>query len=440
MRSGLKERIQGLLPEGAVVFAGATIVGMLTGAGTFFLRRGIAWMGDMLSVPLHPGGLNWIFIVYAVIAILGAVFYQKAVGENLADGTSQLRSRLADGNFKFRRNHLFSPLMGCLVTIGFGASAGAEGPCAFSGAAIGDRVARLMKFSPSATRILFGCGAAAGIAGIFKSPLGGVFFAIEVLRMEMSVIGMVSLTCASLSAFGVAYVLGGYTWNVRILTDMHFIPDHFGWIALLGIVCGFYSIYYSYTLSLASRFLRMLGNVWLRGALCGLGLGIVIMMFSAMFGEGYDVVSNIVNGVYYRLVEYGPFFRDLPRLPLLLGIITAMLLLKGAVVGAVNSGGGVAGEFVPAIFAGCLLGFMFASVSNIYGIGLPIENFALIGTAAVMAGTIKAPLMAIFIAAEVSDRYGFILGFMLAAGISYGIVMVHSLLISTRKARATRRE
>ncbi len=397
MRSGLKERIQGLLPEGAVVFAGATIVGMLTGAGTFFLRRGIAWMGDMLSVPLHPGGLNWIFIVYAVIAILGAVFYQKAVGENLADGTSQLRSRLADGNFKFRRNHLFSPLMGCLVTIGFGASAGAEGPCAFSGAAIGDRVARLMKFSPSATRILFGCGAAAGIAGIFKSPLGGVFFAIEVLRMEMSVIGMVSLTCASLSAFGVAYVLGGYTWNVRILTDMHFIPDHFGWIALLGIVCGFYSIYYSYTLSLASRFLRM-------------------------------------------LVEFGPFFRDLPRLPLLLGIITAMLLLKGAVVGAVNSGGGVAGEFVPAIFAGCLLGFMFASVSNIYGIGLPIENFALIGTAAVMAGTIKAPLMAIFIAAEVSDRYGFILGFMLAAGISYGIVMVHSLLISTRKARATRRE
>ena len=131
---------------------------------------------------------------------------------------------------------------------------------------------------------------------------------------------------------------------------------------LLGIVCGFYSIYYSYTLSLASRFLRMLGNVWLRGALCGLGLGIVIMMFPAMFGEGYDVVSNIVNGVYYRLVEYGPFFRDLPRLPLLLGIITAMLLLKGAVVGAVNSGGGVAGEFVPAIFAGCLLGFMFASV------------------------------------------------------------------------------
>lgn len=184
MRSGLKERIQGLLPEGAVVFAGATIVGMLTGAGTFFLRRGIAWMGDMLSVPLHPGGLNWIFIVYAVIAILGAVFYQKAVGENLADGTSQLRSRLADGNFKFRRNHLFSPLMGCLVTIGFGASAGAEGPCAFSGAAIGDRVARLMKFSPSATRILFGCGAAAGIAGIFKSPLGGVFLPLRFLEWK----------------------------------------------------------------------------------------------------------------------------------------------------------------------------------------------------------------------------------------------------------------
>lgn len=421
------ERYKVFLPESYIVVFAAIIVGLLAGLGTFFLRSGMEWIARTMSVTLRISHGNYVFIGYALLAIFGAVLYQKIIGQNLANGTAQLKQRLSSGHIKFRNNHLFSPLIGCLITVGFGGSAGGEGPCAFSGAAIGERIARVFNLDHAAALILFGCGAAAGIAGIFKSPLGGVFFAVEVLRIELSLIGIVSVTCASLSAFAIAYVLGGYTWNVRILTDMQFIPEHFGWIALLGLACGVYSIYYSYTYELASKFFKGLKNVWIRALVCGLGLGVVIFLFPAMFGEGYDVVSNIVNGIYYKLVEYGPFFSDLPKLPVLLAIVAGMLLLKGAVVGAVNNGGGVAGEFVPAIFAGCLLGFFFASVGNICGLNLPIENFALIGTAAVMAGTIKAPLMSIFIAAEVSDCYGFLLGFMLAAGIAYAVVEFNGL-------------
>lgn len=208
---------------------------------------------------------------------------------------------------------------------------------------------------------------------------------------------------------------------------MQFIPEHFGWIALLGLACGIYSIYYTYTHDLAAKWILRVKNVWVRAAVCASALGLIICIFPAMFGEGYDIVSNLVNGIEYRLLEYGPFFTDLPNLSVLLIIISVMLLLKGGIVGAVNNGGGVAGEYVPTIFAGSLLGFLFASLGNMYGLNLSVDNFALIGTAAVMAGTTKAPLMAIFIAAEVSDRYGFLLGFMLAAGIAYAVVGLHGL-------------
>lgn len=416
-------------PHAATIISVAMLAGIIAGIGTFFLRKGMAWILTMSENVLVADRLNWWFLLLLFISIFGAVFYQKMVGEDLSDSTGQIRMRLQRGDFTFRGNHLFSPLVGCLITMGFGASAGAEGPCAFSGAAIGSRLAKAFKMSPKDIYILFGCGAAAGIAGIFKSPIGGLFFAIEVLRMEMTVIGIVSATIACLGAFSSAYVLEGYTWNIMVPVDMQFIPEHFGWIALLGAVCGIYSIYYCKTNEIAGNFFKGIRNVWIRAGICALGLGVMIMLLPAMFGEGYDIVTDMVNGIDDTLVKYGPFYSADIRENILIMAVVIMLLLKGAAVGAVNNGGGVAGEFVPTIFAGALLGYLFATVANHCGLNLPVENFVLTGTAAVMAGTIKAPLMSIFIAAEVSDRYGFLLGFVLAASLSYIISKFHSVYV-----------
>lgn len=408
-------------PKGATMICVSILVGILAGIGTFFLRRGLDWTLEMCDLLLDGSRLNPWFLMLLFISIFGAVAYQRMIGENLADSTGQIKERLKRGDFKFRANHLFSPLVGCLITIGFGASAGAEGPCAYSGAAVGSRMARLFKMTPKEIYILFGCGAAAGIAGIFKSPIGGLFFAIEVLRMELTVLGVVSAAFACLGAFSIAYVLEGYTWNIMVPADMQFVPAHFGWIALLGVVCGIYSIYYNKTNALATSFFKGINNIWIRAAVCAVGMGVMVMLLPAMYGEGYDIVTDLVNGIDRTLVKYGPFYAESVKTGILLVAVAVMLLLKGAAVGAANSGGGVAGEFVPTIFAGGLLGYLFATIANIYGLHLPVENFVLIATAAVMAGVVKAPLMSVFIAAEVSDRYGFMLAFVLAAGISYAI-------------------
>lgn len=416
----IKNNLLGLLSEKSRVVTAAVFVGTMAGFATFLLKEGISRLGHLLTSHFAETHANYLFLLYPVIAILLATLYQVCIRENLAHGTEQLKHRLSTDNYRMKRNMIVSPLLGCLITVGLGGSAGAEGPSAFSGAAIGDRTARWFKLSPYTTRILFGCGAAAGIAGIFKSPIGGVMFAIEILRMELSVLGLLAVTCASLTAFSVSYILSGFTWNVTLIHHQAFIPGHMWWIALLGIICGVYSLYYDATQKMAGKWLQHVSNKWVRALLCGCGLAIIIFMLPSMFGEGYDVVAHVVNGDKTPLLIYSPFYKDALHMPFLLTGVIAVLLLKGAAVGATNSGGGVAGEFAPTIFAGCLMGFLFAcTVNYLFGADLLPEDFALIGTAAVMAGTLRAPVMAIFIAAEISNRYNFILAFIAAAALSF---------------------
>ncbi|MBD5303128.1 MAG: chloride channel protein [Bacteroides sp.] len=423
----------GLIPESAVIVTAAALAGVLAGLGTFFLHSGLGLLSTWLHTPLEISDFNYQFLLYVPIGIFGAVLYQRSLGENLSGSTGIIKNVLKSGNLNLRDNYCYSPLVGCLMTVGMGGSAGAEGPCALSGAALGGKVGSWFKLSPQAKRLIFGCGAAAGIAGIFKSPVGGFFFAVEVLQLEMTVLGMMACITSTLMAFAVAYVLGGFEWNIEILPDLQFIPAHFGWIALLGVVCGFYSIYYSYMQDWAAKIFRNIKQRWVSALLSSLGVGLVVFMLPAMFGEGYGLVSDMLNGIDGTLLDYSPYHNDVGKEWVIFAIIGAILLLKGAVVGAVNNGGGVAGEYVPTIFAGCLLGYLFATSCNMLGTDLPVENFALIGTAAAMAGIIKAPLMSTFIAAEVSDRYSFMLAFVFASAISFSIVRFHAILRNRKR-------
>lgn len=420
------------IPVSAVIVIAAAVAGSLAGLGAFLLHGWLHLLSGWLHKPLEIAGFNSQFLIYVPLGMLVAVAYQKWLKEDLQGSTGIIKGILKSNNLNLRRNYCYSPLLGCGITVGMGASAGAEGPCALAGAAFGSQAGKWFNLSPEARRLVFGCGAAAGIAGIFKSPVGGFFFAVEVLGLEMSVLGMMACISATLMAFAVAYVLGGFQWNIQILPDLQFIPDHFGWIALLGVVAGFYSIYYSYTQELAARFFRKMKNRWASAAIAGVGIGLIVFLLPAMFGEGYGLVSDVLNGIDKTLLAYAPYYNDNSRIWLVFGIIGAMLLIKGAAVGAVNNSGGIAGEYVPTIFAGCLLGYVFATFCNMHGVDLPVENFALIATAATMAGIIKAPLMSTFIAAEVSDRYSFLLAFMLASAISFSIVKFHEILRARR--------
>lgn len=409
-----------LLPPNTQLLSAAVVVGVLAGVATFAMKGLMRGLGNWLTSGFDPTSANIAFLFYPIAGVLMATLYQKCIGENLEQGTEQIKRRLRNGHYHFKRNHVFSPLIGCIMTVGMGASAGAEGPSAFSGSAIGDRVSKWFHLSPEGVRILFGAGAAAGIAGIFKSPIGGFFFALEVLRMDFTAIGLIAVGTASLSAFLTAFILSGYTWTVTLSIFHEFIPQHLGWIMLMGVLLGLYSGYYSFVQRLTGNFFKSLSGRWMKAVISGAGLSLVVFFFPAMFGEGYKVEGAIIDAVSRPVMDYGPFHTMAGEHWAVLVMIGVILLLKGAAVGAANNGGGVAGNYSPTIFAGCLAGYLFAEILNeIFGLGLYSESFALLGMAGVFAGVIKAPLMAIFLTAEITARYNYILGFAIVAVISY---------------------
>ncbi len=410
-------RICGRMPEPAAIITAAVIAGSLAGCASFLLKSGISRLGHLLTA--HLAGDIWLMLLFPLAGMAMSVAYQKLAGEDLSRGTDQLKERIGSGRFSMKRSLMWNPLVACLITVGFGGSAGSEGPCAVSGAAIGSRAAKWFGLSPRAMRILLGCGAGAGIAGIFKSPVGGMLFTIEVLRMELSATAMTALVSSCLAAFSSAYILSGFTWDVGFAGRGTFDPSHIGWMALLGLVCGIYSLYYNKTLTLTAKFLSRISNRWKRAAIAGTALSLMVFLLPPMFGEGYGVVDIIINHLDTPFFGLSPFSHAALNPTVSLTLIAAILLLKGMAVGAVNYGGGVAGQFAPTLFAGCLVGYLFATTANAYGVSLPTANFALMGMAAVMAGTIKAPMMAVFIAAEISDSYSFILGFILVSVIAY---------------------
>lgn len=413
-----------LSEPGRLVLA-ATLAGVLAGVSACLLKYGVDWLGLHITSLFGSGYSFLSFLIFPFLGMLLAVWYQKGVGENLSHGTDIISRRLRDHRVRVPRNMMWTPVLGCLLTVGFGASAGAESPAALSGASIASRAGGWFRLPGNYVRILLACGAGAGIAGIFKSPVGGMLFTIEILRIEMSAVASISLVCSCMAAYTTAYVMSGFTWDVSFIPDAPFEPSRLGWILLLGLFCGFYSVYYRQTEKWVIRQLAKVRNIWKKALVAGAAVSLVVFLLPPMYGEGYKVVSGLVSGNANVLTMDSLFFSGETEAWILLLAVTAMLLFKGMAVGAVNYGGGVAGEFAPTLFAGALAGYLFATVLNMaFGLDLPVANFALIGMGAVMAGVIKAPLMAIFIAVEISDSYRYILGFIFAACASYMVVVL----------------
>lgn len=426
----VKQRVGGWMEqrfaEPVRIMIAAILIGIGAGAITAALKYSIEKLTDFLTSGLLKFDGNWQYLLFPFIAIFGGLLWQKLVRQNLAHSTEQLRSHVHSGELPFKRSHIFTPVIGCLITVGFGGSAGGEGPSAFSGAALGARLGTWFRLSPDSVKILFGAGAAAGIAGIFKSPVGGVLFTFEILGMELAALGFAAVVASALTAFCTSYALSGFTWDLPLLHQQDYVPQNIGWIILLGVFCGLYSVYYRRTQQVATRFFESQKRQWVGALIFSIALGVSTFLLPLLFGEGYGTVTQLVNGTDSSLFENSLFSRiemsESGIWIMLLGVV-AVLLLKGFAVGGTNSSGGVAGEFAPTIFSGALCGYLFATCANMwFAADLPVESFALIGGASVMAGAIKAPLMAIFIGAEISDRYNLILPFILVCGFSWLVV------------------
>ena len=406
------------IPEKRLLIIIALVVGVLCGLAAVVLKLMVDNLAHFVS-GLSTGNWNFVYLVLPGIGMLVSfLLVRYVIKRDVGHGVTKVLLAVSKNESKIEPRHTWASLLTSAVTIGFGGSVGAEAPIVYTGAAIGSNMARLMKMSYKNMTILLGCGAAGAVAGIFKAPLAGVLFTLEILLFNISMTSILPLLLSSVSATVVSYIFLGQepSFAAQLLPfSMGNIPFY----VILGFFCGAVSLYFTRTtLSLEDR-IKNISNPYKRWILCAIGLGLLIFLFPPLYGEGYSSISLLLSGSDSLLDEFSVFsyLGDSPWV--LLVFVTCILFFKVFAMTFTNAGGGVGGTFGPTLFIGGIAGFVMARFANLLGFSVPEPNFVLVGMAGTMAGVMQAPLTAIFLIAEISGGYELLIPLILTSAISF---------------------
>lgn len=416
------------IAEGNYLICLSVVVGILSGLSAVVLKTAVHLMSSMV-MGLGGSATQWLTLVSPAIGIVLTVLLVKyVIKKPIGHGIPNVLFAIARNNSRLPSRNMYASLLASTLTVAFGGSVGLEAPIASTGSAIGSNVGRLCRLQTKYVKLLLGCGAAGAIAGIFKAPLAGILFVVEVYMFDLSKTTAVPLLLSSISATTVAYFLMGndvqFAFTVYEAFELNQIPLYIA----LGVFCALSSIYFLRITDRVESWFAGVGSLWKRVAVGGVALGVMIFLFPPLYGEGYGTLTELLNGnssILYALNPLNPLSRvDLMRgidpsiISLLLLIL--LILLKGVATATTIGSGGVGGTFGPSLIVGGLSGFFVASLCNT--IGLPIQstaNFALVGMAAVMAGVMHAPLMATFLIAEITGGYALMPPLLISVAVTY---------------------
>lgn len=373
-------------------------------------------------------GGGWRALVFPGVGMLLAMLTVKyIVRDNIGHGVTRVLLAVSKNESRIRPHNMWSSLLTSALTIGFGGSVGAEAPIVYTGAAIGSNFARYLRLSYRSMTVLLGCGAAGAIAGIFKAPLAGVLFTLEILLFNISMTSMMPMLLSTVSAATVSYLLLGSSLPFEC-TLSPFRMINMPFYAILGVFCGFVSLYFTRTTLWLEDRLSSMRNPYLRWILCAMGLGLLIFIFPPLYGEGYDALSPLLNGAepsYDGQTILGGMLHNKALVPVFFLLV---LVFKVLAMTFTNAGGGVGGTFGPTLFTGAIAGFVLARTINLVladtSFTVPEQNFVLVGMAGLMAGVMQAPMTAIFLIAEITGGYDLFLPLILTATISFGTIRI----------------
>lgn len=404
----------------------ALIVGVTAGLAAVLLKFLIGFIGHLVESTVNATEGNWQYLVFPTIGILlSALYVRYVVRDNISHGVTRVLYAIALKKSRLKVKNMYASLVASSMTIGFGGSVGAEGPIVFTGAAIGSNLGRLFRLSPQTLMLLVGCGAAAGIAGIFKAPIAGVLFTIEVLMLDLTAARAMPLILASVCGATVSYVFTGYNVEFFFSQSEPFYASRIPFVVLLGVFCGFFSLYFSGTVGAMESMFKRVKDHRIRYVIGAVTLSVLIFLLPPLYGEGYGAINHLINGEVSEIFDNSLFYTYRDTTWCVLLFVLMLGAMKGFATAATNGAGGVGGTFAPSLYVGCMAGFFFAYLFNQTGLvdasmPLSIKNFALMGMAGVMAGVMHAPLMAIFLTAEMTGGYDLFLPLLIVSAISYG--------------------
>jgi CIC family chloride channel protein len=411
------------MSERDVMMILSLVVGIACGFAAVTLKLAIEFIHHGLTSWFDGELYNFLYLVYPGVGMLLAMLFVKyIVKDNIGHGVTKVLVAVSKNESKIKPHNMWSSMVASSVTIGFGGSVGAEAPIVYTGAAIGSNVARYMGLSYKNMTILLGCGAAGAVAGIFKAPLAGVLFTLEILLFNISMSSILPLLLSTISATVISYIcLGGAPPFQCTLSP--FAMGNIPFYIILGLFSAACSVYFTrMTLWLEDK-IKSIQRPMARWAISASCLGLLIFLFPPLFGEGYEYLHELLNGGTIDLEGQTILAFFLKSSWLVPVFFLLVLLLKVFSMSFTNAGGGVGGTFGPTLFIGAIAGFVVSRTINLIGGGVivPEQNFVLVGMAGLMAGVMQAPMTAIFLIADMTGGYDLLIPLILTSTVSYAV-------------------
>ena len=407
----------------------AFIVGFFAAVAAFSLHWIINQIVLLLTSSFDRTGANWLYLVYPVVGIyLTSLFVRYIVKDNISHGITRILYAISSNKSRLKSHNCWSSVIASAITIGFGGSVGAEAPIVLTGSAIGSNLGQIFHLDRKMLMTLVGCGAAGAIAGIFKAPIAGLVFTLEVLMIDMTMSALLPILVSCVTATCFTYIFSGGASLFIFHLDSEWSVQRIPACVLLGVACGLVSLYFIRMMGACEDvFARFKDHPHIKLAIGGTILSLLIFLFPALYGEGYSSINLLLNGrteadwnqILNNSLFSGQGFMLIPYIAL-------VLFTKVLATSATNGGGGCGGTFAPSLFIGCFTGFLFSRLWNMHGIGIyvPEKNFALLGMAGVMSGVMHAPLTGIFLIAELTGGYAMFMPLMIVSVCAYLTIII----------------
>jgi CIC family chloride channel protein len=402
-------------------YLACALIGVAGAAAAVALKLSVASLERLFRGSAEARGLDLLVLALPPIGILATVFLvRRVVKADLSHGVSKVLAAISRQGGRMRGRMIWAPLAGCSLTVGLGGSMGMEAPIMHAGSAIGAAVGKLLGLDYRRRVLLVGCGTAAAVAAIFKAPVAGALFAIEILMIDFTSQAAIPLLVSSVTGALAAKIATGADIEFEFAVFQEFDYRNAPFYLVLGGLCALGAAYLRAAQLKADTIVARQERPYLKALLGGLALAPLILYFPSLFGEGYSGMKAMLSGNPSALLSGSPFSSLDPEGWLFVAYIVVLIAAKGVATALTGAAGGVGGIFAPSLFMGSMIGYVLARSLKLLGVPFANElNFSLVGMAGVLAALLKAPLTSVFLIAEITGGYALLVPLILTSGVAF---------------------
>ncbi|MCF8222110.1 MAG: chloride channel protein [Bacteroidales bacterium] len=403
----------------------SVVVGFTAGVAAVIIKSLVRFIHQILNQGFSLENYNIFYLLLPVLGILATVIFTRyLLRQQVGHGIPAVLFAISRSNGHIKGHNMFSSVLSSALTVGFGGSVGLEGPTVATGAAIGSNLGSKLKLSYKQIMTMLGCASAAAMSAIFKAPVAAIVFALEVIMLNLSMASLVPLLISSVTAALTSYVFLGQNFLYDFTLEHGFVVSDAPYYILLGIFTGLVSVYFTKIYVFITDKFQKIKKWHIRLISGGVVLGVVIFLFPALYGEGYEGVNSALTGEYNYLFSDSLYYNYRESLFALIVVLSLLIVFKVIATTVTFASGGVGGIFAPSLFTGAHAGLLFAVLLNNFGLEVEVSNFVLVAMAGMIAGVIHAPLTSIFLIAEITGGYELFLPLMITSTISYATLKI----------------